>query len=201
MFWDRPSCTEKPVVKRHQWNKTTNNLVVELTNHWGVNVLTKWKVSGLPFSLTPGNIDTFYKMFDRVLDVVWPLVHGWLTCLSYVAIVSAVGVPTCWTGLFCCPEEDMAHTHVLSIVTGPAANYRCIALDEASPSYGNTFRIHSALLAFLQSYLPPCAAEECTLPFLHLWRMTIACQVFVTRSMVRFPSYSLGWRTSVDYQW
>jgi hypothetical protein len=64
------------------------------------------------------------------------------------------------TGSFYGPEEDMAHTHVLSVVTGPAANHMRITLDEASPSNDNTFRIHSALLAFLRAYLPHRAVEE-----------------------------------------
>jgi hypothetical protein len=104
-------------------------------------------VSGLPFSLAPGDLDTFYRMLERVRDVVRP----WVTDSFYG------------------PEEDMAHTHVVTglaenymriVVTGPAANYMHIALDEASPSNGNTFRIHSTLLAFLRAYLPLSTAEE-----------------------------------------
>jgi hypothetical protein len=56
------------------------------------------------------------RLLERVRDVVRPLV----------------------TGRFCGHKEDMAHTHVLSVITGPAANYMRaamrIALVEASPS-------------------------------------------------------------------
>jgi hypothetical protein len=108
------------------------------------------------FTAGPGDIWVFAKILD--------------TCIKIATTITAAR--------YYADQEDLGRAFFQSGFAGDAANLARTALADTPPSDHLTFRLHGALVALLQAFLPPRAAKE--------WR--VACAQFV------FPANTAqGW--------
>ena len=122
-----------------------------------LNAHKAWKTTFFtPFLLGPGPLDSFAAVYEVVTKLA----------------------ETLSAGRFYGPQEDLGCACILNAFAGDAIVIARNAIADAPASDQTTYRLHAALRALLQAYLPPRAAAD--------WRR-------LTAAFVWPDNFASGW--------